>query len=179
MYLFYESDSYTTYLKCNNKVCFKKKINWIFDYYIQNIMKENLWKHSFLIDEDRFFYYSFPVFWEFDKTITINDLNNLIDEKKDYIKENYSNWWYMIFYNIQDIYINWEEKDYIVWEQWKIYFKLNIYYLNNETSNIFKVFAGSNFSERSDINIFPWSFFTVNFLKKNLNKSNFNILYLK
>ncbi|UFX83080.1 hypothetical protein [Candidatus Absconditicoccus praedator] len=178
MDIFFESDYITKHVKKTDSNIYKKDINNFFEYYLQTNIKDTKGNNTFLINENRFYFYSFPVFHKSDTKFTINDLNNIIEEKKLQIKKQFATPGYLLFYNIEYTYVDGLPADYIIGEKGDIFFYLNLYYLNIETSNIFRIFAGNNFSERSDIKIFPSSFFTVNYLKNNINKSSFAILYI-
>jgi hypothetical protein len=78
---------------------------------------------------------------------------------------------------IDNINVNWEEKKYAIWEKWEIFFRLYIVYLKKTTLNSLNAIYWNLF-ETKNINILPQSFHTLLFLRNNLQKDDFVLLYI-
>lgn len=78
---------------------------------------------------------------------------------------------------IDSIHINGEEKKYVIGETGEIFFRLYIVYVNKQTLNIINSVYGNVF-EMKNITILPQSFHTLLFLRNNLKKDNFVLLYI-
>lgn len=163
----------------NNKISSKKKLNYNIDKCILELEKlSTIPETTFLLDESKFNFFSFKIFEFYDKQISISDLNIIINKKKQLIKEKYPDAWFFLFYNIEDIVVDWLEDDYIIWNKWKISYLLNLIYINYDTYWTFKKSLWRDFNSNKNLKIYPSSFFTINFLKKRLKKQNINLLYI-
>lgn len=78
---------------------------------------------------------------------------------------------------IDSIHINGEEKKHIIGKNGEIFFRLYIVYLHKKTMNIINSVYG-NLLDVSNLNILPQSFHTLLFLRNNLKKDNFILLYI-
>lgn len=181
MYLLYELKNKTIILNIINLVTsniLKKSLNYNIDKIkINDIDKKD--KKIFLLDDERFNFYSFVVNKIFEKKITISDLKKIIDEKKNEININYWKPWIFILYSIWEITINNVEDEYIIWKSWIIKFRINFVYLNNTSVLSIKNILWNNFTNDLNLKILPNSFHTIHFLKEKLNKNNLNIVYIE
>ncbi|HBB03640.1 TPA: hypothetical protein DCZ39_01890 [Patescibacteria group bacterium] len=156
---------------------------------MQYILHENLEKianesrdypkytHYFMLDESRFSFFRFDVFQTFDKKFTIQDLNTIIEEKSQATKKHNDVDGEKIMVYIDNIHINGEEKKHVIGETGEIFFRLYIVYLNKQSINTMNSVYGNLFNIKN-INILPQSFHTLIFLRNNLKKDNFVLLYI-
>ncbi len=159
------------------------------DQILQYILHENLVKiidesrkypkytHHFMLDESRFSFFRFDVFQTFDKKFTYDDLKQIIEEKCQASKKHNNVDGEIIMVYIDSIFVNGEEKKYVIGESGEIFFRLYIVYLNKQTMNIVNSVYG-NLLDVKSLNILPQSFHTVLFLRNNLKKDNFILLYI-
>ena len=159
------------------------------DQILQYILHENLvnitnesreypkYSHYFMLDESRFSFFRFDVFQTFEKKFIFQDLKNIIEEKCQATKKYNDVDGERIMVYIDSIHVNGEEKKHVIGETGEIFFRLYIVYLHKKTMNILNSVYG-NFLETKNINILPQSFHTLLFLRNNLKKDNFVLLYI-
>ena len=78
---------------------------------------------------------------------------------------------------VDSIHVNGEEKKHVIGETGEIFFRLYIVYLHKQTMNSINSVYG-NLLEIKNITILPQSFHTLLFLRNNLKKDNFILLYI-
>ena len=78
---------------------------------------------------------------------------------------------------VDSIHVNGKEKKHIIGETGEIFFRLYIVYLHKKTMNTINSVYG-NFLKNNNISILPQSFHTLLFLRNNLKKDNFILLYI-
>ena len=159
------------------------------DQILQYVLHENLVKitdesreypkytHYFMLDESRFSFFRFDVFEKFEKKFTFQDLKNIIEEKCQSTKKHNDVNGERIMVYIDNIHVDGEEKKHVIWETGEIFFRLYVVYLNKKTMNTINSIYG-NLLEMKNINILPQSFHTLLFLRNNLKKDNFILLYI-
>lgn len=159
------------------------------DQILQYILHENLVKitdesreypkynHYFMLDESRFSFFRFDVFQTFEKKFTFQDLKDIIEEKCQSTKKHNDVSGERIMVYVDSIHVNGEEKKYVIGESGEIFFRLYIVYLNKKTMNIINSVYGNLFGMKN-LNILPQSFHTLLFLRNNLKKDNFILLYI-
>lgn len=159
------------------------------DQILQYILHENLEKitdesreypkytHYFMLDESRFSFFRFDIFQSFEKKFTFQDLKNVIEEKSQATKKHNDVDGERIMVYVDSIHVNGEEKKHVIGESGEIFFRLYIVYLHKNTMNIVNSVYGNLF-EMKNINILPQSFHTLLFLRNNLKKDNFILLYI-
>ena len=159
------------------------------DQILQYILHENLVKitnesreypkytHYFMLDESRFSFFRFDVFQTFETKFTLKDLKDIIEEKCQITKKHNDVDGERIMIYVDSIHVNGEEKKYVIGETGEIFFRLYIVYLNKKTMNIINSVYG-NLMNTKNINILPQSFHTLLFLRNNLKKDNFILLYI-
>jgi len=130
-----------------------------------------------MLDESRFSFFRFDVFQTFEKKFSYQDLKDIIEDKCQATKKYNDVDGERIMVYIDSIYINGEEKKHVIGESGEIFFRLYIVYLNKKTMNIINSVYG-NLLDVSNINILPQSFHTLIFLRNNLKKDNFVLLYI-
>jgi len=135
-------------------------------------------KTIFLLDEQRFSFFSFDIFLDQKEPLDINQFKKIIEEKKNYIKEKYEKYWEFLYFLVDDIYVNGEKKTYFLWDVWKIHFRLKFVLIGFETNDLFRIFSGNKLFENKNIEVFPQSTFTLNFLRDSLKKDDINLLYI-
>lgn len=135
------------------------------------------YEHFFMLDESRFSFFRFDIFLSMENWFTYEDLKNIIEEKCKFTKKQNDVDWERIMAYIDTIYVDWEEKKFVIWEKWEIFFRLYIVYINKITINSLNT-AYWNIFNTKNINIIPESFHTMLFLRNNLKKENFVILYI-
>ena len=134
------------------------------------------YKHIFLLDDQRFSFFSYDIQFIIDKKITISDIQKLIQEKlskaEKQTKEDF------LFSHIDSIFVNWKEKQFLIWEQWEISCRIILVFLNRDTCWIFNDIFW-DFHTQKNIEIYPESFRTISFLRKNMNMEDFLLLYIR
>lgn len=133
--------------------------------------------HYFMLDESRFSFFRFDIFEKFEKKFTFQNLKDIIEDRCQSTKKHNDVDGERIMVYIDNIYVNGEEKKYVIGESGEIFFRLHIVYLNKKTMNTINSVYG-NFLEEKNINILPQSFHTLLFLRNNLKKDNFVLLYI-
>jgi len=135
------------------------------------------YEHFFMLDESRFSFFRFDIFLSMENWFTYEDLKNIIEEKCKFTKKQNDVDGERIMAYIDTIFIDWEEKKFVIWERWEIFFRLYIVYVNKITINSLNT-AYWNIFNTKNITIIPESFHTMLFLRNNLKKENFVMLYI-
>ncbi len=155
------------------RIFFDKDLKHILEY-IQDYQQ---YKHSFLLDEKYFSFFRYDFFDTFDENININQLNHIIREqcniyaKKHNIKDT------LLTSYIDSIFINWEEKKFIIWHKGKVFFRIYWIFLKKDVLNTFNAIYG-NILNKKNITIIPKSFHTSLFIRNVLKKDNFLLFYI-
>lgn len=156
---------------------------------LQYVLHENLVKitdesreypkytHYFMLDESRFSFFRFDIFQKFEKKFTYQDLKDIIEEKCQATKKYNDVDGERIMVYVDSVHVDCEEKKHVIGEIGEIFFRLYIVYLNKKTMNIINSVYG-NLLDTKNINILPQSFHTLIFLRNNLKKDNFVLLYI-
>lgn len=132
--------------------------------------------HYFLLDDSRFHFFRFDIYKKAETPFTMEDLDALVNDRLDYLKTITRET--LLFTNIDSIYVNWEQKKFLVWESGDLFFRLYFVYINRNTLLEFNKYYW-DVSNQSNIHIWPESYKTVSFLKRNLEKDSFLLLYIK
>jgi len=133
------------------------------------------YQHIFLLDEQRFSFSRFDIFKNIERPFTIQDLNSCIKDHWDnYRVKSWITGKQLTSY-IDTIYVNGEEKKFLIWETGDIFFRLYLVYLDRVVLNIFNSVYGNVLAEKN-ISIVPQSFYTLSFLRNTLQKENFLLL---
>jgi hypothetical protein len=135
------------------------------------------YNHYFMLDESRFSFFRFDIFEKFDKKFTFQDLKDIIEDRCQNTKKRNDVDGERIMVYIDSIHINGEEKKHVIGETGEIFFRLYIVYLHKKTMNSINSVYG-NLLETQNITILPQSFHTLLFLRNNLKKDNFILLYI-
>ncbi len=135
------------------------------------------YNHYFMLDESRFSFFRFDILEQFETKCSLQDLKNIIKEKCESTKKHNDVDGEKIMIYMDSIYVNGEQKKYVIGESGHIFFRLYIIYINKKTMNTINSVYG-NLLEQPRINILPQSFHTLLFLRNNLKKDNFILLYI-
>jgi len=130
-----------------------------------------------MLDESRFSFFRFDVFQTFENKFTFQNLKDIIEDKCETTKKYNDVDGERIMVYIDSIHINGEEKKHVIGESGEIFFRLYIVYVNKKTMNTLNSVYG-NLLKMKNINILPQSFHTLLFLRNNLKKDNFVLLYI-
>lgn len=149
--------------------CFSKIVDKSFD----NTKTQN----TFLLDESRFSFFRFDIFLEIEDSFSIQKLQEITQEKMDSIELNQWVGWKFLTTYIDSIFVNWEEKKYVIWESGQLFFRLYIIYIDTKTLNQLNSLYGK-IRENPNIKILPQSFHTTLFLRNSLKRENFLLLYI-
>lgn len=134
-------------------------------------------RQIFLLDESRFSFFRFDIYVDCPEWFSIQQLHEITAKKIDFIeKEQWVSWWFLSTY-IDSIFVNWEEKQRMIWESGTIFFRLYIIYVDYHTLNQFDSIYGKIW-EQKNIKMLPQSFYTTLFLRNNLKRENFLLLYI-
>lgn len=143
---------------------------------IAESLKYPNYQHYFLLDDTRFHFFRFDIFKEYDRPFTIEDLNEIVDERLNYLKKYTKE--ESLFTQVDDIFVNDSPKKFLIGEKGQFFFKLNFVYINRNTYLTFNKTYG-NIDNQKNIHIWPESFKTISFLKRKLERDSFLLLYIK
>lgn len=134
-------------------------------------------RQIFLLDESRFSFFRFDIYLDCPDGFTIQMLHDITAEKMNYIeREQWVSWWFLSTY-VDSVFVNGEERPHMVWESGNIFFRLYIIYIDYNTLNKFDGVYGK-VRDNKNILILPQSFHTTLFLRNNLKRENFFLLYI-
>lgn len=143
---------------------------------IKHTLEYPSYEHFFMLDDSRFSFFSFDVFETFTDTFTINDLDTIIHKKFLEVQNEISIGEKILTY-IDTIFVDWETKNFVIGEKWEIFFRLYIICVDKQTLNQLNSSYG-NILANKKISLIPQSFYTLVFLRNNLKKDNFVLLYI-
>ena len=133
-------------------------------------------KHIFLLDDQRFAFFSYDISFFIEKKITLDDIQSLVQEKifeaEKQTKEKF------LFSHIDSILVNWENKSFLIWESWEISCRVILVFLNRESCSVFNDRFG-DFQSQKNIEIYPESFQTIAYLRNNMQMDDFLLLYIR
>lgn len=135
-------------------------------------------KKYFLLDEERLSFYRFDIHETKDSPYTIHELHEVVRHKCDQVKKKHHATGEKLLTFIDTIYVNGEEKKHLIGEQWDVFFRIYIVYLNTDIIHQFNSVYG-NFLEKDDVVLLPQSMHTTLFLRNTLKKDNFLLLYIR
>ena len=144
---------------------------------IDTAFEEKQIQHTFLLDESRFSFFRFDIFLEIEDNFSIQKLQEITKEKMEQIELQQGIQWKFLTTYIDSIFVNWEEKKYLIWESWQVFFRLYIIYIDSKTLNTINSSFGK-VRENPNIKILPQSFHTTLFLRNSLKRDNFLLLYI-
>ena len=134
------------------------------------------YKHIFLLDDQRFVFFSYDIQFTSEKQLTLKDIQELVQEKlveaEKQTKEEF------LFSHIDSIFIDWIEKQFLIGESGDISCRIILVFLNRETCSIFND-KFWDFQSQKNIEIYPESFQTIKFLRDNMHTDNFLLLYIR
>ncbi len=128
-----------------------------------------------LLDEDHFDLYTVDLDFCATEKITVRDVQLIVNERLGYIKTHYKAGGEKLYYLIDNISVNDQEKPYILGEVGTVHATLTFVFLQKRTANVIKSTFGRDMSK---IKIYPQSFYTVGYLKKSLRKPHLQLLYV-
>lgn len=175
MEIFYEIEWWLILTEKKNNKIQKKIVLSNLEWFLNNV--DNLDNKIFLLDEEKFMNWWFDIYIEKKTPFNIWEIKEIIDEKYEYILINYWKPWERIFYSIDDIFVDLENKEYLIWQKWKIHFKLNLFFLKKDYTYMFNKIIWSWKLDNTRFKIYPQSFFTINYLKKIKSSKSINLLY--
>jgi len=134
------------------------------------------YKHIFLLDDQRFAFFSYDIQFTSDKKITLADIQAMVQEKlfkaEKQTREKF------LFSHIDSILVNWIEKQFLIWESGEISCRIILVFLNRETCWIFND-RFWDFQSQKNIEIYPESFQTITYLRNNMHMNDFLLLYIR
>ena len=146
------------------------------DQIIEHSLQHQNYDHHFLLDDGRFHFFRFDIYKEKDSPFTIEDFNTIIDERLEYLRNITQE--ELLFTNIDTIFVNGEEKKFLIGAKGQIFFRLYFVYLNRNTLLSFNKSYGNVFNQKN-LHLRPESLKTVSFLKRKLGRDSFLLLYIK
>jgi len=135
------------------------------------------YEHFFLLDESRFSFFRCDITWDFEEPMTIQNLNTLIQDKIRETKTTHNIEWIVVTNYIDTIFVDGEQKQFVIGQKGQIFFRLYIVYLDKKSLNTFNSSYG-NVLDYKQVQILPQSFHTIFFLRESLKKENFVLLYI-
>lgn len=146
------------------------------DQIIEHSLQHQNYDHHFLLDDGRFHFFRFDIYKEKDSPFTIEDFNTIIDERLEYLRNITQE--ELLFTNIDTIFVNGEEKKFLIGAKGQIFFRLYFVYLNRNTLLSFNKSYGNVFNQKN-LHLRPESLKTISFLKRKLGRDSFLLLYIK
>ena len=146
------------------------------DQIIEHSLQHQNYDHHFLLDDGRFHFFRFDIYKEKDSPFTIDDFNTIIDERLEYLRNITQE--ELLFTNIDKIFVNGEEKKFLIGAKGQIFFRLYFVYLNRNTLLSFNKSYGNVFNQKN-LHLRPESLKTISFLKRKLGRDSFLLLYIK
>jgi hypothetical protein len=132
--------------------------------------------HIFLLDDQRFHFFSFDVTMYFEEKITLSDLQRLINEKialaEKETKEEY------LFSHLENVFVDGVPKKFLIGEKGEIQCRIILVYLNRQTCLEFNDKYG-NFHNQKNLKLMPESFQTIAYLKNTVKNDSFLLLYIR
>ena len=144
---------------------------------IDKSLENTKYEHTFLLDESRFSFFRFDVFLDAEDKFSLQDLQRITKEKMDFIEKEKAVQWRFLTTYIDSIFVSWEERKFVIWETWNIFFRLYIIYIDDISLNLLNSWYWK-IRDKENIQILPQSFHTVLFLRNNLKRENFLLLYI-
>jgi len=144
---------------------------------IDNSLDLPKYDHTFLLDESRFSFFRFDIFVDSQDNFSLQELHKITEEKMHFIENEKQVQWKFLTTYIDSIFVDWEEKKYVIGESGTIFFRLYIIYIDTISLNLLNSSYGK-VREKSNIQILPQSFHTILFLRNNLKRENFLLLYI-
>lgn len=135
------------------------------------------YEHFFLLDENRFSFFRCDVNQVFEEEITIHTLNDILKEKIRETKDTHGIWWEVVMSHIDTIFVDGQEKKFLIGQKGQIFFRIYIAFICKTSLNIFDSVYGKTL-DKKNINLVPQSLYTLLFLRNNLKKENFVLLYI-
>ena len=146
-----------------------------------NIIKQSneypKYDHFFLLDESRFSFFRSDIFQEFSEPVTIQTLNDIIQEKITETKCVHNLDGIVVTNYIDTIFVDGEPKQFLIGQKGQVFFRLYIVYLRKQSLNMFNSVYGHVLAHKQ-VQILPQSFHTIFFLRESLKKENFVLLYI-
>lgn len=146
------------------------------DQIIEHSLQHQNYDHHFLLDDGRFHFFRFDIYKEKDSPFTIENFNTIIDERLEYLRNITQE--ELLFTNIDTIFVNGEEKKFLIGAKGQIFFRLYFVYLNRNTLLSFNKSYGNIFNQKN-LHLRPESLKTISFLKRKLGRDSFLLLYIK
>ncbi|HRX63627.1 MAG TPA: hypothetical protein P5060_00810 [Candidatus Absconditabacterales bacterium] len=134
-------------------------------------------QQTFLLDESRFSFFRFDIFLDSKENFSIQDLHEVTEEKMEFIENEKQIKGKFLTTYIDSIFVDGEEKSFVIGESGDIFFRLYIIYIDTISLNKLNSTYGK-IRENKSIKILPQSFHTVLFLRNNLKRDNFLLLYI-
>ncbi len=135
------------------------------------------YEHFFLLDESRFSFFRCDISQDFENEITIHTLNEIIKQKINETQYTHGINWEIVIKYIDTIFVDGQEKKFLIGQKGQIFFRLYIGFLAKKSLNIFDAVYWKTL-DKKNINILPQSLYTMFFLRNNLKKENFVLLYI-
>ena len=143
---------------------------------IESSLSYPQYQHVFLLDDQKFEFFTFDFCYYFEEKISYWTLQNLIEEKILYANRQTRETF--LFSHIDDIFVNGVSKQFVIWEKGEVKFQIILVYLKRLTCLEFDDKYG-DFQNKKNIEIYPETFQTINFLKKNIHQNDFLLLYIR
>lgn len=160
---------------------YKKKKTWNYTSYFDDLNKllidhsnDQSVQHYFLLNEKRFAFFKFDIFHHAESTFTIHDLNAIIEDKM-LDCQLHAHGTRMLFYTIDTILVDGVANKYILGKKGMLFFRLSLVFIDTPTIELFSK-RWENIFKNNNIHIFPRSFYTQQFLKKQLEKQSYHML---
>lgn len=147
---------------------------------LENIINSTIqypkYKHIFLLDDQRFTFFSYNISFFCKENLTISEIQSLIQDK--IIKAEKETKEKFLFSHIDSIYVNDEPKNFLIWESWEISCRIILVFINRDSCKIFND-RFWDFQSLKNIEIYPESFQTTAYLRNNMNINDFLLLYIR
>jgi hypothetical protein len=131
--------------------------------------------HILLMDESRFDLFQYDCWWEWEQAFTIDDLNRIIKEKQDHIKQQHRPQSILLYHTINSIYHNGEAEKNLIWHHGSLLRKITFVYIKQPVMSILRRYLPKHSLDQ--LTIHPQTLFTINMLKDTLQRTRF--LYVR
>jgi len=143
---------------------------------IENSTNYPKYQHIFLLDDQRFSFFSFEVEQEFSEKITLQDVQALINQKIEIANKETKE--EFLFSHVDNISVGGVPKQFLIGEKGTVNCRVVLVYLNWKTCLELNDKYG-NFHNQANLEILPESYQTISFLKTNIRNENFLLLYIR
>lgn len=144
---------------------------------VKNTLEKKSDMHYFLLHEERFFFFRFDISHTSKQPVRLRDINEIITRKVKELKRSHGANGTLLHTFMDSICVDGLEKKHLIGEQGEIFFRLYFVFVRPKTLHFFNKFYG-DISNQHHIKLYPQSLETVLYLRKQIQRDDFLILYI-